>query len=221
MRVVIGDRFRRWSSSSIAFRRWGTGILLVTHDSSVRPSPHSPRNRRQFLACEASAAVGGFVHPHITPKRIRATPAPEAASIVRVADLTSRWIASGLPTIVSECFIMTRCTPSTNASTSGRGLSTRHASRPLRRTTLGASVRAALPHCRVNLPRGWAHCDRLFGAPFARPPAHLDRHLCHALRPPAFLGKRPCSDRLQHALATRARRRDHVLDSDPLRSLPS
>src|ERR1035441_7333205 len=67
MRVVIGDRFRRWSSSSIAFRRWVTGILLVTHDSSVRPSPHSPRNRRQFLAREASAAVGGFVHPHITP----------------------------------------------------------------------------------------------------------------------------------------------------------
>src|ERR1017187_10642528 len=66
MRVVIGDRFRRWSSSSIAFRRWVTGILLVTHDSSVRPSPHSPRNRRQFLAGEASAAVGGFVHPHIT-----------------------------------------------------------------------------------------------------------------------------------------------------------
>src|ERR1035438_10253894 len=66
MRVVIGDRFRRWSSSSIAFRRWVTGILLVTHNSSVRPSPHSPRNRRQFLAREASAAVGGFVHPQIT-----------------------------------------------------------------------------------------------------------------------------------------------------------
>src|ERR1035441_10085935 len=95
MRVVIGDRFRRWSSSSIAFRRWVTGILLVTHDSSVRPSPHSPRNRRQFLAREASAAVGGFVHPHIswrleaseylraftrghprTPPRHRTPPAP-------------------------------------------------------------------------------------------------------------------------------------------------
>ena len=34
MRVVIGDRFRRWSSSSIALRSWVTGILLVTHDSS-------------------------------------------------------------------------------------------------------------------------------------------------------------------------------------------
>src|ERR1017187_9266869 len=71
MRVVIGDRFRRWSSSSIAFRRWVTGILLVTHDSSVRPSPHSPRNRRQFLAREASAAVGGFVHPQITSRLSR------------------------------------------------------------------------------------------------------------------------------------------------------
>src|ERR1017187_7912028 len=74
MRVVIGDRFRRWSSSSIAFRRWVTGILLVTHDSSVRPSPHSPRNRRQFLAREASAAVGGFVHPQLTGHTLHESP---------------------------------------------------------------------------------------------------------------------------------------------------
>src|ERR1039458_9134215 len=89
MRVVIGDRFRRWSSSSIAFRRWVTGILLVTHDSSVRPSPHSPRNRRQFLAREASAAVGGFVHPHITRTWVRGKPAPEAASTRRFGDKPS------------------------------------------------------------------------------------------------------------------------------------
>src|ERR1039458_7065617 len=73
MRVVIGDRFRRWSSSSIAFRRWVMGTLLVTQDSSVRLLPESPRTRCQFFEREASAAAGGFVHPHITllwPARI-------------------------------------------------------------------------------------------------------------------------------------------------------
>ena len=37
MRIVIGEKFRRWSSSSIAFRRRVTGILLVTQNT---PLPH-------------------------------------------------------------------------------------------------------------------------------------------------------------------------------------
>jgi hypothetical protein len=71
----------------------------VTHDRTVSPSPHAPRNRHQFLEREASAAPGGFVHQTITApcatrqvfpeQRGRLTP---GGPVLGVADFSSNWI---------------------------------------------------------------------------------------------------------------------------------